>query len=48
MLKWNWRKSRIIFPRKNEHLVPFDFRQWQTDRAQCKIVYLNKIDNDWS
>ena len=21
MLKWNWRKSRIIFPRENEHLV---------------------------
>ena len=21
MVKWNWRKSRIIFPRQNEHLV---------------------------
>ena len=21
MVKWNWRKSRIIFPRENEHLV---------------------------
>ena len=21
MLKWNWRKSRIIFQRENEHLV---------------------------
>ena len=21
MLKWNWRKSRIILPRENEHLV---------------------------
>ena len=21
MVKWNWRKSRIIFRRKNEHLV---------------------------
>ena len=21
MVKWNWRKSRIIFPQKNEHLV---------------------------
>ena len=23
MVKWNWRKSRIIFPRENEHLVLF-------------------------
>ena len=21
MVKWNWRKSRIVFPRENEHLV---------------------------
>ena len=21
MMKWNWRKSRIIFLRENEHLV---------------------------
>ena len=25
MVKWNWRKSRIIFPRENEHLVVITF-----------------------
>ena len=25
MVKWNWRKSCIIFPRENEHLVQFEF-----------------------
>ena len=23
MVKWNWRKSRIIFPQENEHLVDY-------------------------
>ena len=25
MLEWNWRKSRNIFPRENEHLVVTTF-----------------------
>ena len=25
MVKWNWRKSRIIFFRENEHLAVFCF-----------------------
>ena len=28
-MKWNWRKSRIIFPRGNEHLVIFHFNHYQ-------------------
>ena len=35
MVKWNWRKSRIIFPRENEHLVLAQF--W------LRIQYSNNL-----
>ena len=44
MVKWNWRKSRIIFPRENEHLVIqyFDSRK---GGLQSKLIeFTNKAN----
>ena len=35
MVKWNWQKSRIIFPRENEHLVYWDFRDALRRKSLC-------------
>ena len=38
LVKWNWRKSRIIFPRENEYLVGFDFLYWRIAKTTCDCI----------
>ena len=40
-MKWNWRKSRIIFPRENEHLVFLIFMVFSTFKAHLLIFKAN-------
>ena len=42
MVKWNWRKSRIIFPQENEHLVIFDLIQLVLVQT-CNVMYATDI-----
>ena len=38
MVKWNWRKSRIIFPRENEHLVAVELEHlWCINFISVKL-----------
>ena len=39
MVKWNWQKSRITFPRKKEHVVLFRVCL----RLACEARFVTKL-----